>query len=323
MSTISTQVFHEGELAVQQRVGAVAQGQNSGRMISDKIIPGAIKFIRKQPFVVIGSLDEIDNVWASIMVGQTGFMVADPQSVDIDVSQTIRADADPVWNNLAYNSRMGMLVVDLRRRARLRVNGRASFTPNEQQLHIDVEQAYPNCPQYIQRRNYRPDHTDAVSAESKTGTSLSDQQAALIADTDTLFIATHHPESGVDASHRGGNPGFIQLLSPTRLRVPDYIGNGMFNTLGNLSVNPQAGVVIPDFEHRRTLQLTGRAEILWDVDDPRNETGGTGRYWEFEIEQWVQIENSLPGAVEFLDYSPHNPKFVHPESSIPTSGEIS
>ena len=66
-------------------------------------------------------------------------------------------------------------------------------------------------------------------------------------------------------------------------------------------------MVIPDFERGRTLQLTGRAEVLWDVEDPHNETGGTGRYWEFEIEHWVQIENSLPGSSEFLDYSPHNP----------------
>ena len=81
----------------------------------------------------------------------------------------------------------------------------------------------------------------------------------------------------------------------------------MFNTLGNVSANPRTGIVIPDFQRRSTLQLTGRAEILWDVADPRNESGGTGRYWEFEIENWVQIENSLPGSTEFLDYSPHNP----------------
>ena len=64
----------------------------------------------------------------------------------------------------------------------------------------------------------------------------------------------------------------------------------------------------PDFEQGRTLQLTGRAEILWDREDTNNETGGTQRYWDFKIDRWVQIENSLPGSVEFLDYSPHNPE---------------
>ena len=194
-------MFHEGELAVQQRAGAAAQGQNSGRMISDVIIPGAIKFVRKQPFVVLGSLDETNRVWASILVGQTGFVVAEPKSVDIDISQAIRADTEPLWMNLANNPRVGMLLIDLRSRARLRVNGRASFSPSEQ-LHIDVEQAYPNCPQYIQRRSYRPSN-QSEAVESTTGTLLSDEQAALISAADTLFIATHHPASGVDASHRG------------------------------------------------------------------------------------------------------------------------
>ena len=99
----------------------------------------------------------------------------------------------------------------------------------------------------------------------------------------------------------------MQVLSSTRLRIPDYVGNGMFNTLGNFAINPQAGLIVPDFERGRTLQLVGRPEILWDIDDSENETGGSGRYWEFTVERWVQIENALPGSAEFLDYSPHNP----------------
>ena len=307
MSTTTSNVFHEGELAVQQRAGATAQGQNSGRMISDKIIPGAIKFVRKQPFIVVGSVDEAGNVWASIVVGQNGFMVADAKSLDIDVTQAQRIDADPIWSNVLNDSQVGLLVIDLRSRARLRVNGRATFKSKDQ-LHVAVQQAYPNCPQYIQRRNYRPQIFERLSTESTTGESPTQAHEALLAKADTLFIATQHPASGIDASHRGGNPGFIQQISPTRLRVPDYAGNGIFNTLGNVSVNPRAGLIIPDFELGRTLQLTGRATVLWDIDDPRNVTGGTGRYWEFEIERWVQIENALPGAIEFLDYSPHNPQ---------------
>jgi hypothetical protein len=81
----------------------------------------------------------------------------------------------------------------------------------------------------------------------------------------------------------------------------------MFNTLGNFAVNPRAGLLIPDFENGRTLQLTGRADVHWDVEDPHNETGGTSRFWDFAVERWIQIERSLPVPTEFLDYSPHNP----------------
>ena len=57
---------------------------------------------------------------------------------------------------------------------------------------------------------------------------------------DVLFIATAHATRGADASHRGGNPGFIEVLDGKTVRIPDYAGNSMFNTLGNLVVNPAA-----------------------------------------------------------------------------------
>jgi hypothetical protein len=255
---------------------------------------------------VTGSVDPQQNLWASIIVGTTGFMTAEPLTVDIDLSQTLRIDADPLWRNLAGDPRIGILVIDLRSRARLRVNGRSEF-PTSKQLHVNVDQAYPNCPQYIQRRIYRPSTDHPPSLQSSVGVALSGDQQQWIRSADTLFVASEHPTSGVDVSHRGGNPGFIQIAGSARLRIPDYAGNGMFNTLGNFAANPRAGLVIPDFEGGRTLQLTGRAEILWDVEDPQSETGGTRRYWDFEIEHWIQIEKALPGASEFLDYSPHDP----------------
>ena len=81
----------------------------------------------------------------------------------------------------------------------------------------------------------------------------------------------------------------------------------MYNTLGNFIVNPRAGLVFLDFERSQTLQLIGRPEILWELDDPQQETGGTKRYWDFHIEHWLQLD--LPHTIEwdFLDYSPHNP----------------
>ena len=311
MSTteMSNDVFHEGELAVQQRADASAQGRNSGRMIADAIIPGAIKFVKKQPLLVVGSVDADDGLWASIVVGEPGFMEAEPRDVEIDLSRTLQAPSDPLWKNIEHNPQVGLLVIDLRTRARLRVNGNVDFRAADR-MHIAVEQAYPNCPQYIQRRNVRIDagRIDSSADCSNTGSKLTESQQDWIAEADTLFVASAHPSRGVDASHRGGHPGFIQVVGPSELRIPDYSGNGMFNTLGNFHVNPRAGLVIPDFEDGKTLQLTGRAEIVWDQDDSTNETGGTGRYWSFKIDRWIENENSLPGSFEFLDYSPHNPQ---------------
>lgn len=129
-------------------------------------------------------------------------------------------------------------------------------------------------------------------------------QQAWIAEADTFFVASAHPEQGVDASHRGGLPGFVQVLDQRRLRIPDFVGNSMFNALGNFVSYPQAGLVLLDFDHARILQLTGRPMILWDSKDFQNNAGGTGRYWEFEVEDWR--EKKLPFRLEWelLGYSP-------------------
>lgn len=311
MTTITA--FHEGELAVQERAGALAQGRNSGRMISDVIIPGAIKFVKKQPMLIVGSVDEDENLWTSILIGDPGFMEAGPQVIDIDLTRSLRVASDPLWEDLKHHVQVGLLVIDLRTRARLRVNGRIDFS-SANQLRVNVEEAYPNCPQYIQRRDFRPaiESSPDPMSTSRSGNALLPEQQRWLTEADTLFVSSRHASHGVDASHRGGNPGFIQLLDPNRIRIPDYAGNGMFNTLGNFETNPRAGLVIPDFKNGRTLQLTGRPEIQWDMADD-DTTGGTHRYWDLAIDRWIQTENLLMGSTEFLDYSPHNP-VVTPET---------
>jgi hypothetical protein len=79
---------------------------------------------------------------------------------------------------------------------------------------------------------------------------------------DTFFVASAHPEQGVDASHRGGLPGFVQVLDQHRLRIPNFLGNSMFNTLGNFVSYLDAGLVFLDFDRSQVLQLSGRPEIL-------------------------------------------------------------
>ena len=140
------------------------------------------------------------------------------------------------------------------------------------------------------------------------GDSLHHEQAASIQASDTFFVASAHPLRGVDASHRGGTPGFVEVVDERTLRIPDYVGNSLFNTLGNFTVNPHAGLVFLDFQRNRTLQLTGRAEILWDREDTAGQTGGTQRFWDFRIDRWHESGTHAGLRWKFLDYSPHNPQ---------------
>ncbi len=99
----------------------------------------------------------------------------------------------------------------------------------------------------------------------------------------------------------------MQVLDAQMLRVPDYPGNSMFNTLGNFVVNPQGGLVFWDFANYRMLQLVGWTELRWGLDDAQP-TGGTKRYWDFTVTAWREAD--LPHTLdwEFLDYSPHHPQ---------------
>jgi hypothetical protein len=99
----------------------------------------------------------------------------------------------------------------------------------------------------------------------------------------------------------------VQVISPTTIRIPDYAGNSMFNTLGNFAVHPSGGILIPDFAGQRTLQLAGEAELRWDLDDSDQVTGGTGRFWDFNIVETIELPLPIEAAWEFLDASPFNP----------------
>ena len=107
-------------------------------------------------------------------------------------------------------------------------------------------------------------------------------------------------------SHRGGNPGFVTVAGPDTLVWPDYLGNMMFNTLGNIATNPQAGLLFLDFDIGSTLQLSGQASIVWD--SPQIEAyQGAERLLSFRVGQAIEVANKLPLRWEFEGYSPFNP----------------
>lgn len=304
--------FHEGERTVQVRAGEDAVADRNGTMMADSIIAGARGFIEKQFMVVLSSVDVDDYAWASVLYGKPGFLrTENGSSVQIQVAAEERDQADPFWSNIEVGTQIGMLFIELGTRRRYRVNGRVSRLDG-QGLEVDVGEAYPNCPKYIQRRqlslqDFAQEPDASTSAMITGGRQLNEAAYTLIRNADTLFVASSHAERGSDASHRGGNPGFIQILEDGTIRVPDYHGNSMFNTLGNMESNPKTGLLIQDFAGNRQLQLVGNAVIRWDVDDQDGATGGTRRYWDFTIERWMLRSVKQGLHWEYVDASPFNP----------------
>jgi uncharacterized protein len=296
--------FHEGELALQEATGERDMGAINGRIIVDRIIPNAVPFIARQELAVVASVDGDGQPWCSALIGPSGSFTA-PDLDRVELARSAGRADDPVWSNVHGDPRVGVLFIEIGSRRRYRVNGHVA-DPDADPLVVEVREAFPNCPKYISRRYLmvgRPDSSDAGVA---TGEHLGEPERRIIAAADTCFVATANPAGDLDASHRGGHAGFVQQRGE-QLWIPDYRGNSMFNTLGNLALNPAAGLLFIDFEGHETLQLTGTTSIDLKADHPDDRTGGTGRGWTFTPLRWRRAPLAARVRAEILEPSPFNP----------------
>ncbi len=296
--------YHDGEIAVQARAGERDMAERVSQIFNPTIKYSMQIFLRAQRLAVLGSVDAQGAVWASVLTGEPGFLtVSDERTVWIDATPSL---GDPLLANLRVHPDVGMIVIDLATRQRGRVNGTMVAHPDGA-LCLTTTQVYTNCQQYIQQRDLVAEpraEPEAQHVEART--SLTDAQQTWIARADTFFVASAHPEGGTDASHRGGAPGFVQVRSGSALIWPDYSGNKMFNTLGNITVNPHVGLLFIDFGQGRTLQLTGSAEVVWDADRIAAFPGAE-RLVSFAVAQVRETVGLSALRRQFVEYSRFNP----------------
>lgn len=308
--------YHAGELSVQAAAGEREDGVRNGAVIAGAVVPGAARFIEALSVAVVASVDAEGQPWCSALVGPRGsFGVPTPGIVAL-ARAAFAGAADPLWDHLRHDPRLGLLFIEPSTRRRYRVNGRVEDVAADP-LAVRVAEAYPNCPQYIQRRHLVVERGDAGAGDDvEVGADLGAAERLLLASADTFFLASANPEGELDASHRGGNPGFVGVLDERTLRVPDYAGNSMFNTLGNLRLEPRAGLLVVDFDSGETLQLAGTTEV--DLDADPQATGGTGRAWTFTTRTWRRARLGARLQAELLDFSPHNPPVAGPAETSAT-----
>jgi uncharacterized protein len=209
--------WHEGELLVQARAGAVDKARKVASIIQSSIPPAAARFLEEQQFAIFGSVDRQGHIWASLETGGTGFLtVTDGVTVRVQANST---PGDPLFENLHANHNVGMLAIDFATRRRVRLNGQAEAL-SASRLTITARQVYPNCPKYIQTRTTHGLLQGCAEPVVRRRSSLSYPQIAWLCNSDTFFIASAHPLYGADASHRGVAPGFVKVDAPTRLTFP-------------------------------------------------------------------------------------------------------
>jgi uncharacterized protein len=293
--------FHSGELELQTRAGVREMANRVAKSIYTFVPEAAGAFLKEQRLIVLAAVDAQDRPWASLLTGPAGFARrVDEHVVRIDA---LPAADDPLATSLRTGSLAGIMVPDFARRRRLRINGRLEAVDGAILLHVD--QAYSNCPKYIQLRVPDPESTGKRPRLVGRSASLLPRQRDCIRSADTFFIATLVPGEGADASHRGGMPGFVRIENQ-ELIWRDYPGNAMFNTLGNIVRHPPTGILIPDFVTGSSLQLTGRATI---GSDPAGSSDGTGDELRvrFRPDEVVQMDGVLPQRLRLVEYSPFNP----------------
>lgn len=302
------EVFHSGERTVHNILGIQKIAKSASTMIQSKMTRKFMKFLNGQNSFMISSMDQNGRVWSSFLAGNPGMIQA--TEADIVKINTKINEHDPLFSNISQNKEVGILVIDFASRIRVRINGEISVVYPDGKFEIKIEQVFGNCPKYIQARRFKYKAVEGiVNTEFHPCNTLSKNQQNWISESDTFIIASSSSEGKMDISHRGGMPGFVYVMNEKTIMFPDYSGNMLFNTLGNIVQNPNVGLLFFDFNNGDTLQITGEASIIWNIDkDIFSKFPGAQRLVQLQIIEVLETSCYESYEWEFLNYSTFNPQ---------------
>lgn len=327
--------FHPGELHVQKLAGTRGVAIELSAVLSSTLPPAPVfnQLLAAQNVIWLSTItphpDPMQaSVWVSPLFGRGATLANASSNRLIHLQPPNLPDTDVLRQNLApsFHSAssvpVGVLVIDLEARRRYRTNGMLSvstmsngnLTSSSKPIALDmyVEEAFPNCPKYIQRRALDPATIELppapTSIQYESDTRLSPSDVRMLESTDTLFFGTFNPSTGLDANHRGGRPGFVRVVSDTQIYWPDYRGNGLFQSFGNLQQNSHAGVTVFDFETGHLVQLSGTASVQWDKKAYPDIERAAERILSFKVSHVRRSKGPVTNyRWQLLEYSPYNP----------------
>ncbi|AIR84991.1 pyridoxamine 5'-phosphate oxidase family protein [Pantoea rwandensis] len=283
-------VWHAGEIALQQQAGVAERMAEVGQRVIRDYMPDQHRdFYAQLPFIVAGSVDAQGDAWATLLEGQPGFIFS-PNATTLDIAAQ-PDPRDPAAVGFTDGAPVGLLGIELHTRRRNRMNGVLSAIGGG--FRVQVEQSFGNCPRYIQLRDFRfarsPD--EPATGEIEVLSTLDQPALTTVTNADAFYVATYN-EQQVDASHRGGKPGFVRVNDDGLLTIPDFNGNLFFSTLGNIHQNGKAGLLFVDYRSGDTLQMTGDASVI--LDSPEIAAfQGAERLWTFRPRRIVRRHAAL------------------------------
>lgn len=299
------EVFHPAQIEVQTRAGVKELAARVGRGLRRELPDIARRFVAEQRMLFVGSRDRQGRVWASVMFGDPGFLQA-INEYTIRVDGKLPAD-DPLIDIIADDAELSFLILDPESRRRMVMSGKSS-TNSDGTFSLTGQRIFSLCPQYIQKRRIDGSIADrSLNRQAYVSGELSATQRDLIEAADTFFVATFNNETGAYISHRGGQPGFAITRESGQVLFPNYKGNMILQSLGNLAANPHVGLLWFDFEFGHILQLSGEAEIVWD-DRDLQKFPGAQQVVVVDVRDVIDHGEVSPLRWAFEEYSSSNPR---------------
>ncbi|KAK5136810.1 hypothetical protein LTR08_002106 [Meristemomyces frigidus] len=280
--------WHAGEEGMHQAMRVPAGTDNP---TIPALSPQLGNQLQVAPLIAIGTLDKNGRPWTTLLGGEPGFARSLGGGI-VGIRTVVTGKHDPVVEELVGKSptgevvreegrgrMVGGLTIDLEKRKRVKMYGRMlagalssredevtghNETVAEVQLVFKVEQSLGNCPKYLNSKHIVPASSKPELLDDQAH--LSQRAANLLERADLFFISSSQHDRDMDTNYRGGPPGFVRIVSDeesgTVICWPEYSGNRLYQTLGNLYVNPVAGLCVPDFENGDMLYITGKTDIL-------------------------------------------------------------
>ncbi len=321
--------WHEGE----QKMHKLTKVDRQDNPNSPFLQPRAASMVQRFPLLALGTVDKQGRPWATVWGGEAPFAQPVAQST-IGIRTTVDSKTDPVVHILYEGKDNGEIIeeqgpgrmisglsIHLEQRNRMKLFGRmvagalstdfdgsGNGSVGQVQLVIKIEQSLGNCPKYLNCKRIHPALPEPKLLSDSP--CLSGEAQALLAKSDLFFIASAYRDKDMDMNHRGGPPGFVRVESNDEdgavLVWPEYSGNNLYQTLGNLQTSPRAGIVVPDFDTGNVLYLTGDTEVLIGRDAlavlPRSSLAVRLKVTDARF-----VEKGLPFRGEPLERSPYNP----------------
>ncbi|PSK34106.1 hypothetical protein B9Z65_8432 [Elsinoe australis] len=344
MAFYQAKEWHEGELEMHKKLRVPEQDNPSQPMLSQQ----AASMLQRAPLLAVGTLDSEGRPWTTLWGGDKGFSQPLGNSI-IGIRTPVPAVLDPVVEILVGHEADGEVVkvegqgrllsgltIDLETRKRVKIAGKMvagalsgqhtedsdreaqnSATEGLLQLAVKVEESLGNCPKYLNKKAITPAHPEPRLVSNATP--LHPKALDLIQNSDLFFLSTSRSNSEMDTNHRGGPTGFVRVLAndeKTVLIYPEYSGNRLYQSLGNMIVNPKAGFCFPDFRTGDCLYLTGTTEILVGRDAANIITRSNVAI-KFTVDSARYVERILPLRGTPGEASPYNPnvRFLFGEKS--------